>query len=45
MSVTNKKAGRWIALSVLALLFIGVYGEAAEQQVVMEIKGMTCDLH
>lgn len=42
--MTNKKAGRWIALIILAVVFIGAYGEAAEQQVVMEIEGMTCDL-
>ena len=42
--MTSKKAGRWFALIVLALLLIGAYGEAADQQVVMEIEGMTCDL-
>jgi mercuric ion binding protein len=43
----NRKAGRSmikIAASLLCLLLIAAYIEAAEQQVVMEIEGMTCDL-
>ena len=44
--MTNRKAG-WmikIAASLLCLLLIATYSEAAEQQVIMEIEGMTCDL-
>lgn len=43
----TKRTGRWmikIAASLLSLLLIAAYVEAAEQQVVMEIEGMTCDL-
>lgn len=42
--MTNRKAGRWIALIMLALVLIAAYGEAAEQQVTKDIEGMTCDL-
>jgi len=42
--MTNKAVGSWIALITISLLLIAAYSEAAEQQVVMEIEGMTCDL-
>jgi len=38
---------RWAFLGMpllLAVLVVAVYGEAAEQHVVMEIEGMTCNL-
>lgn len=42
--MTGKMAGRWIVLIAVFLLLVAAYIEAAEQQVVMEIEGMTCDL-
>lgn len=45
--MTNKKAGRWlvkIAASLLFLLLMTAYVEAAQQQVVMKIEGMGCGL-
>jgi hypothetical protein len=41
-----KKEGKWLALIILTLVLIAAYSEAAEQQqqIVIEIEGMTCDL-
>ncbi len=35
---------RWIPVIVPILILMAGYGSAAEQKVVMEIKGMTCSL-
>ncbi|MDA8079047.1 MAG: heavy metal-associated domain-containing protein [Nitrospiraceae bacterium] len=44
----EKRMGRWIVniitVSLLSLLLITAYVEAAERQVVIEIEGMTCEL-
>lgn len=42
--MTNKKVGLWIAPIAILLLLIAAHVEAAEQKVVMEIEGMTCEL-
>jgi hypothetical protein len=42
--MTNKTVGSWIVLITISFLLIAAYSEAAEQQVVMQIDGMTCDL-
>jgi mercuric ion binding protein len=44
LPMTDRITGKWIALSAIFLLLIAAYVEAAEQKIVMEIEGMTCEL-